>query len=166
MKLVRHLTFTVVLMVAACLTASAQNIQVPKAYMFGFVASFNDSTVYFTDIQEVDSVWVTKKKNFLAGKSNYSYQLRNYFAQELNLPQRTVVVVSSLKRSEVEKKYKKMTKQYTPKTSTKKKKNIKYYEVKYLNSTDFKFQAVDMSSDEPVTTEKSKKKEKKSKKKK
>ena len=61
MRFFRTLSLAV-LMVAGSQTLSAQNIQVPKAYMFGFVASFNDSTVYFTDIQELDSVWVTKKK--------------------------------------------------------------------------------------------------------
>lgn len=160
MNLKKKLTITIFLMVTACLTATAQNIQVPKAYMFGFVASFNDSTVYFTDIQEIDSVWVTKKKNFLAGKSNYSYQLRNYFAQVLNLPHRTVVVVSSLKRSDVEKKYKKMQKQYTSTTKSKKKKSVKNYEVKYINQSDFKFTAVDMGNDEPTTVEKPRKEKK------
>lgn len=165
MNLFRQLSLAIAL-AAGCQTAVSQNIQVPKAYMFGFVASFNDSTVYFTDIQQVDSVWVTKKKNFLAGKSNYSYQLRNYFAQQLNLPQRTVVVVSSLKRSEVEKKYNKMKKQYTA-VKTKKSQPVRSYDVKYLSSADFKFTAVDMSSDDesqPVSTKPTKPERKKGKK--
>ena len=51
--------------------------------MFGFSASFNDSIVYFTTIQEVDSVWFTQKKNMLAGRSNYSNQLREYCNDKL-----------------------------------------------------------------------------------
>lgn len=34
-----------------CAAASAGN---NKVYLYGFAASFNDSTVYFTDIQELD----------------------------------------------------------------------------------------------------------------
>lgn len=138
MRLFRTIVVAAMLAAACCQTLSAQNIQVPKAYMFGFVASFNDSTVYFTDIQEVDSVWVTKKKGFLAGKSNYSYQLRNYFAQQRGLPNRTCVVVSSVNRREVEKKYAKMKQQYVVKSKGK-------YDVRYLPSSDFRFTKVDMS---------------------
>ena len=49
-----------------------------KLYMYGFAASFNDSTVYFTDIQEMDSVWTNTKTGFLYSRDNYSYQLRDH----------------------------------------------------------------------------------------
>ena len=111
MRFFRTLSLAV-LMVAGSQTLSAQNIQVPKAYMFGFVASFNDSTVYFTDIQELDSVWVTKKKQYISGKGNYSYQLRNFFTQQRDLPNRTCVIIGSVKRKDVEKKYAKMKQNY------------------------------------------------------
>ena len=59
MKYIRHIMLAATLMVAmAYLPSVAQNRVVPKAYMFGFAASFNDSIVFFTDIQEVDSVSV------------------------------------------------------------------------------------------------------------
>jgi hypothetical protein len=125
--------------------------------MFGFVASFNDSTVYFTDIQEMDNVWVTKKKDMIAGKSNYSYQLRDFFARERNLPNRTCVVIGSVKRKDVEKKYAKMKQQYIyNKKGT--------YDVRYLPESEFKFTPLDLSEEsEPIKAEKPKK-EKKSKK--
>ncbi len=137
MKVIRNMALAILLLAAAPQAATAQNILVPKAYMFGFAASFNDSTVFFTDIQQVDSVWVTKKKGFLAGRSNYSYQLRNYCEQKMDLPKRTCVVVSSLKRKDVEKKYKKMMKKYIGKKA-------KSYDVRYIPSSDFKFEPVDM----------------------
>ena len=57
MTLIRHITLAAVLMAAlAFVPTLAQNRVVPKAYMFGFAASFTDSIVFFTDIQEVDSV--------------------------------------------------------------------------------------------------------------
>ena len=46
-----------------CTTAFAGN---NKVYLYGFAASFNDSTVYFTDIQEVDSA-VIDRSGFLYG---------------------------------------------------------------------------------------------------
>ena len=105
MKFIRQITLIVALMATlAYIPSFAQNRVVPKAYMFGFAASFNDSIVFFTDIQEVDSVWVMPKKKILAGRSNYSYQLRNFCADNLGLKNRIVVVVSSLKRKDIEKK--------------------------------------------------------------
>lgn len=151
MRFIRNISLAILMMAAGSQTLKAQSIQVPKAYLFGFVASFNDSTVYFTDIQEIDSVWVTKKKQYLAGKSNYSFQLRNFFAQERNLPHRTCIVVSSVKRKDVEKKYAKMKQQYIYKSKGK-------YDVRYLPESEFRFKAVDMAYDEePALTKKEKK---------
>lgn len=137
--MIRNMALAILLMAAAPQAATAQNILVPKAYLFGFAASFNDSTVFFTDIQTVDSVWVTKK-GFLAGKSNYSYQLRNYCEQKMDLPKRTCVVVSTLKRKDAEKKYKKMMKKYVGK-------KVKNYDVRYISSSDFHFEPVDMGTE-------------------
>ena len=112
MKIIRHITLAAAIMAALAFVPSlAQNNRVvPKAYMFGFVASFTDSVVFFTDIQEVDSVWLMPRKKMLAGKSNYSYQLRNFCADSLGFKNRTVVVVSALTRKEIEKKYAKIKK--------------------------------------------------------
>lgn len=138
MRLLRHITLAAVLMAAmAYLPASAKNYVVPKAYMFGFVASFNDSIIHFTDIQEVDSVWLMSKKKMLAGRSNYSYQLRSYCAQQLGMPNRTVVVVSSTKRKDVEKKLSKMKKEYGGKNASK-------YDIRYISTADFQFKTVNM----------------------
>lgn len=141
MRLLRHLTLTAALMAVMVnyMPASAKNLVVPKAYMFGFVASFNDSIIHFTDIQEVDSVWVMSKKNMLAGRSNYSYQLRNYCTQQLGMPNRTVVVVSSTKRKQVEKKLAKMKKEYGGKD-----KNVSNYDIRYISTADFHFTSVNM----------------------
>ena len=141
MKVIRLMALAILLMTAATQKASAQYEQVPQAYMFGFAASFNDSTVFFTDIQEVKNVWVTKKKGFLASWSNYAYQLRDYCEQKMDLPKRTCVVVGSEKRKTVEKKYKKMMKKYIGKKA-------KSYDVRYIPSSDFQFKAVDMDPTE------------------
>lgn len=133
-------------------TAKAKNYVVPKAYMFGFVASFNDSIVYFTDIQEVDSVWFTQKKDMLAGRSNYSSQLRNYCADKLDQPRRTCVVVGGKKLKKVEKKYEKMKKMYLQNKKT-------TYDVRFIKEDEFKFKAINMNNEteEPVAKPEKKK---------
>jgi hypothetical protein len=140
MKLIKQLTLAIAIMAAGATNVQAQNVKVPHAYMFGFVASFNDSTVYFTNIQQVDSVWVTKKKKMLAGRNNYSYQLREFFAQKRNMPNRTCVVVANTDRKKVEKKYIKMKNKYLVKSK-------KPYDVRNIADSDFKFSAVDMSNE-------------------
>lgn len=140
MRLIKQVTLAILLMAAGSMNVQAQNVKVPHAYMFGFVASFNDSTVYFTNIQQVDSVWVTKKKEMLAGRNHYSYQLREFFTQQRNSPNRTCVVIANTNRKKVEKKYIKMKNKYLVKSK-------KPYDVRNIADTDFKFQAVDMSNE-------------------
>ena len=138
MKFLKHITLVAALIaVSALMPASAKNYVVPKAYMFGFVASFNDSIIHFTDIQEVDSVWLMPKKKMVAGRSNYSYQLRNYCAETLGMPNRTVVVVTALKRKDIEKKFLKLRKQYTGKKKAQ-------YDIRYINASEFRFKTVNM----------------------
>ena len=140
MKLIRKIALAIVLMAASTTHLQAQIVKVPQAYMFGFVASFNDSTVYFTNIQQVDSVWVTKKKKMLSGRNNYSYQLREYFAQKRDQPNRTCVVVANVNRKKLEKKYTKMKNKYLVKSK-------KPYDVRTIADSDFKFTPVNMSEE-------------------
>ena len=49
-----------------------------RLYVYGIATSFNDSTVYITDIQQLDSAWVDAKTDFLYSRNNYSYQLREH----------------------------------------------------------------------------------------
>ena len=138
MKFLKHLFLAIALMAVGTLKVQAQDVKVPHAYMFGFVASFNDSTVYFTNIQKVDSVWVTKKKGFLSGRNQYAYQLRNFFAEKRNMPNRTCVVIADVDRKKLEKKYIKMKNKYLVKSK-------KPYDVRNISESDFKFETVDMS---------------------
>lgn len=158
MKLFRNITlFFVFMLMMANMPVSAKNIMIPKAYMFGFVASFNDSIVFFTDIQEVDSVWVQEKKELLVGRSSYAYQLRDFFTKSFNMPNRTCIVISDKNRKNVEKKYAKMKKMYVEKGANK-------YDVHYTNSSEFRFHAVNMDDSnieaQTSTNKKSSKKEK------
>ena len=116
----------------------AEGKVVPRIYMFGFSASFTDSIIYFTNVQEVDSAWIDTNSNFIMGRENYSYQLRNYLTDKLNMPNRTCLVVYGKTRKEAEKKYIKMKRLYTEKSTG-------MYDVRYLDQQEFKFLPIDMS---------------------
>ena len=135
MKFLKLIALVVVL-TAFCPAQAAEKPENNKAYLFGFVANFTDSVVYFTDIQEVKGVTIQKRTKFLADRESYSSQLRYYFANQLNQPHRTCIVSFGLTRKEAEKKYVKMRKIYTEK-------NAGRYDVRYLSENDFKFKAVE-----------------------
>jgi len=123
----RKLILTLVVALTA-LTASAVN-KPEKVYMYGFAASFNDSTVYFTSLQEIDSAYIDSKTKFLYSRDNYSYQLRDYLSAH-GAENYTCTTVFALNRKAAEKKYAKLRKRYTQGGK---------YTVKDLSKTDFFF---------------------------
>ena len=123
----RKFIFTLVVAFAS-LTALAIN-KPTKVYMYGFAASFNDSTVYFTSLQEIDSVYIDSKTKFLYSRDNYSYQLRDYLSAH-GAENYTCTTVFALNRKAAEKKYAKLRKRYTQGGK---------YTVKDLSKTDFFF---------------------------
>lgn len=141
MKLIKCILVAMTLMVLIPQQTKAKQILVPKGYMFGFIANFTDSVVYLTDIQTVDSVWYDDKSKILLGRSSYSNQLRDYFANKLNKPHRTCVTIFALTRKDAEKKYLKMRKLYTVKYAGK-------YDVRNLNENEFHFTPVNMDPDD------------------
>ena len=60
-------------------------------YAFGFSASFNDSTVYFTDIQLVKDVTIEHKSHFLENRDLYSKQLSQHLSDQ-GMPARVCVI--------------------------------------------------------------------------
>lgn len=110
-------------------SAYAKSKQTSKVYMFGFAASFNDSTVYFTDIQEVDSVSFKNKNKFLYGREDYSYQLKNYLEGK-GQPHRTCVVGYGVNLKKVEKKFTKMKNKYIKRGN---------FDIRTVDSSEFKF---------------------------
>ena len=126
------ITAVILLTITSVLTIVAKNKQYPNVYMYGIAASFNDSTIYFTDIQAVDTVWLDSKTKFLINRNDYSYQLKNYF-ENIGLPHRTCVVTYALKRKDIEKKFQKTRNKYVKKGKT---------ELKYINKQEFQFKSV------------------------
>ena len=120
-----------------CTSISARRQPVPRMYMFGLAASFTDTIVHFTAIQQVDSAWIETKNNFLQDRQAYSYQLRDYLGTQQQLPQRTCIVFYSQKREKLEKKYQKMLRLYT-----KFKDGLQHFDVRHLTPQDFQFKVV------------------------
>ena len=135
-------------MVMATTDVAAKRVVTPKMYMFGFAASFNDSTVYFTDIQELDSVWMDSKSKFLLGREYYSGQLRNYLKAKQQKTDRTCLVMFHKNKAKLEKKYLKLKRLYT--TS---KDGSSHFDVQLLNNGEFSFKTIDMYVDEVIETE-------------
>jgi hypothetical protein len=71
-------------------------------YIWGVSMSFSDSTVYFTEIQELDSVVLVN--GALPHLQYYSYELKDYMSFEENMPGRISVIYFNEKRSKLEKK--------------------------------------------------------------
>ncbi len=144
-----NLTKTIAAAMLALLAVSANKAEakgkvIPCAYMFGFSASFTDSVVYFTNVQKVDSVWYDKSSKALLGRENYSLQLKNYLAGQMNMPNRTCLVVFGLTRKDAEKKFLKMKRLYTGKSKG-------GYEVRSIDESSFKFLPIDMGYVEDST---------------
>lgn len=101
-------------------------------YIYGFAASFNDSTVYFTELQRVDSAYIDSKTKFLYGRENYSYQLQDYLDQK-GWKHAVCITSYGLTKKEAEKKYLNLRKKYVDKGK---------FDIKYLKSSDSTYQAI------------------------
>lgn len=131
-------SISVILCVVLAATAFARKQPVPHMYMFGFAASFTDTIVHFTPIQELDNVWIESKTRFLQERDAYTFQLRNYLEQQEQMPHRTCVVFYNEKRNKLEKEYQKMLRLYG-----KPKNGAEHFDLRHL--TDFRFTVIDMN---------------------
>ena len=138
MRYLKYMLLT--LLVSVAMGAEAKQVQVPHMYMFGFAASFKDSVVYMTEIQDVQKVWYDKKTKFLLGRDIYSSQLQEHFKEKMQMPDRVCVVVFAKSLKKAEKKYLKLRKKYIGDA-----KHPSTYEVRYITTQDFKFEPVDLS---------------------
>ena len=132
MKSIKYILLLVVALTA--LEASAKPLKTNQVYMFGFSASFKDSVIYVTDIQNVPGTWVESKNKFLLLRDEYSRQMKDYLEEKLQQEKRVCVVFYYLKKKKAEKEFLKLMKKYK-----------KGYEVRHVNEKDFKFEAIDVS---------------------
>lgn len=140
MKILKYILFSLLLAVAMPTEMQAKKVVKPIMYMFGFSASFQDSIIYMTDVQEVKNVWYDTKEKFLLGRQHYSSQLKTYLESSKQQQNRVCVVMFAETRKDIEKIFIKMRKEYTVKAKGK-------YDVRYLTTDEFKFEPVDMSDE-------------------
>lgn len=117
----------------AHVTEASAKLKKQTIYAFGFSFSFKDSTVYFTDIQQMDDAYVQEKTNFLDNRNNYSYQLHDHMSQK-GLGDNTCIIEYALKKKDAEKKYLKLKKRYS--------KDGKYI-IKFIAANEFQFQPIE-----------------------
>ncbi len=106
------------LLLLVCLTLGLTNAMAQKpeqrcVYMFGFAASFVDSTAYITDIHTIDSAFVFKKNGFLADRSLYSMQLNQFLQTSMHKDNMTCAVFFNEKKSKLEKTFLKVRRKYS-----------------------------------------------------
>ncbi|MGL5273090.1 MAG: hypothetical protein ACRC8J_06365 [Phocaeicola sp.] len=98
-------------------------------YVVGVSASFTDSLIYFTGIQELEGVYLEHK--MLPERAQYSYQLKNYLESSEGVTGRTCFIYFSTNRKSLEKTITKIEGKYTKGSS-----NVA---IRELDSTSFKF---------------------------
>ncbi len=131
--------FLVLTLICLAFCVKANAVYVPtQLYMFAFGRSFNDSIVYISDLQTVDSTWLDNRHGFLYSRSTYSYQFKNYMS-ELGVENPTTCVIFSAKLKKAEKAYLKLKKKYT--------KTPGEWEVNFVSINDFAFEAISVIDD-------------------
>ena len=89
-------------------------------------------------IEKIDEVYMLEtKNNFLIERDEYSHQLKVYLTEKLQLKDRVCIVFFYTKKKKAEKEYLKLMKKYK-----------KGYDVRYINATQFKFEAIDSDPEE------------------
>ena len=71
MKIIKYILFSL-LLAAVMPTELHAKVVKSKMYLFGFSASFQDSIIYMTDVQEVDGIWYDTKTKFVIERGQYS----------------------------------------------------------------------------------------------
>lgn len=129
------------LMVGSVVKAADKTKQV---YVYGMAISFNDSTVYMTDIQTLDSAAVRSKTGFLYGRDNYSYQLRDYLKSK-GFQTPTCETTFSVKKKDIEKKF----------IAAKKRYGNGKYTLKHITPNEFQYTVItlDVDDEKPMTKE-------------
>lgn len=82
-----------------------------RVYLYGVSIDFNDSTVYMTDIQYLDSM-IIQKDGSLQGQSGYSLQMKVFLENSYGEDNQTCAIVYSDNKKKLEKKFVKMRKRY------------------------------------------------------
>lgn len=92
--------------------AAARKPEMRQVYMFGFAASFKDSTACQTVMQVVDSAWIDPQHKFLMDRSLYSLQLQNHMEYQENCKNSICSVFFSTNPRKLRRTWNKIRKRY------------------------------------------------------
>lgn len=118
------------LLVVASSFAASKEKKSNTVYIMGTSLCFGDSILYFTDIQAVDSVKLTKKEHFLPDREGYSDQLRNYLENKDGNMNHTCITYFSEKKASLQKTRQKLLKRYQAQKDS---------QIKYISSEEFRY---------------------------
>ena len=96
MKSLRYILLLAVTLLTV--EASAKLEKTDNIYIFGFSASFKDSVVYTTDIQNVEGLWIDTKTKFLLNRDEYSHQFKVYLTEKLKQENRLLGCMRIIKK--------------------------------------------------------------------
>lgn len=85
--------------------------EIKPVYVMGVSLCFGDSVVYFTDIQQIDSVRLTKE-GFLPSREGYSEQLKSYLMNKDGNMNHTCITYFAEKKADLQKTAAKLIKRY------------------------------------------------------
>lgn len=117
--------YLICLLGALHLSAFADNPQ--RVYLFGVATNLNDSTIYLTDVQHLDSMMLNADGS-LPNYVGYSLQFKVYLEGELDESHQTCAVIYSEKKKRLEKRFLAVRKKY-----------LKGYTIKLIGSDVFQF---------------------------
>lgn len=100
----RVLVLTIVLLLGLSFAASAKPKKT-QVWMFGFSASFTDSTIYISNVQLVDPVYIETSTGFLYDRSIYSLQVENFVEEQLGKPRTTCTIFFGKNRKKIDDKF-------------------------------------------------------------
>jgi hypothetical protein len=106
-----RIALALALVFAVCSAFSLKKEKEKTVYAFGLAASFNDSVMYITDLQVLDSVQLSKE-GFLPGRSIYSSQLQTYIEYQLQKANYTCMIYFSDNKAKLTKQANKIKSKY------------------------------------------------------
>lgn len=132
--------FTLVLFCVVVSVNSNAGNKKSEIYAFGFSASFNDSIVYFTDIQLIHNATLEHKSHFLENRDMYSKQFNEYLSSN-GLQTRICTIIFGNNQKNVEKEFTKLRKKYTKHGQ---------YDIKYVGAKDFSFKTIESDEESQI----------------
>lgn len=111
MKFAKMILAAMVTLVCCSAFTMKDKGQEKPVYVFGIAASFNDSIVFCTDIQLVDSARLSKE-GFLPRRAEYANQMRNYLEYQQGKKDYTCMIYFSENKAKLEKEASKVKSKY------------------------------------------------------